>query len=79
MSLQNAGKIFFRKSERIIKILDDSVLELKSISNREGYIDLGFLRTLGTNFLPRLSKSYIENNPDKKLISIFILKQLLLI
>ena len=50
-----------------LKILDDSVLELKSISNGEGYIDLGFLRTLGTNFVPRLSKSYIENNPDKKI------------
>ena len=25
------------------------------------------MRTLGTNFVPRLAKSYIENNKDKKI------------
>ena len=65
--LTKCGKIFFEMVKESLKILDDSVLELKSISNGEGYIDLGFLRTLGTNFVPRLSKSYIENNPDKKI------------
>ena len=65
--LTKCGKIFLEKVKESLKILDDSVLELKSISNGEGYIDLGFLRTLGTNFVPRLSKSYIENNPDKKI------------
>ena len=65
--LKKCVKIFLEKVKESLKILDDSVLELKSISNGEGYIDLGFLRTLGTNFVPRLSKSYIENNPDKKI------------
>jgi len=65
--LTKCGKIFLENVKESLKILDDSVLELKSISNGEGYIDLGFLRTLGTNFVPRLSKSYIENNLDKKI------------
>lgn len=64
--LTKCGKIFLEKVKESLKILDDSVLELKSISNGEGYIDLGFLRTLGTNFVPKLSKNYIESNPDKR-------------
>ena len=64
--LTKCGKIFLEKVKESLKILDNSILELKSISNGEGYIDLGFLRTLGTNFVPRLAKSYIENNKDKK-------------
>ena len=62
--LTKCGKIFLEKVKESLKILDNSILELKSISNGEGYIDLGFLRTLGTNFVPRLAKSYIENNKD---------------
>ncbi len=65
--LTKCGKIFLEKVKESLKILDNSILELKSISNGEGYIDLGFLRTLGTNFVPRLAKSYIENNKDKKI------------
>ena len=65
--LTKCGKIFLEKVKQSLKILDDSVLELKSISNVEGYIDLGFLRTLGTNFVPKLTKKYIENNKDKKI------------
>lgn len=65
--LTKCGKIFLEKVKESLKILDDSVLELKSISNGEGYIDLGFLRTLGTNFVPKLTKNYIEHNKDKKI------------
>lgn len=65
--LTKCGKIFLENIQESLKILDNSILELKSISNGEGYIDLGFLRTLGTNFVPTLAKNYIENNKDKKI------------
>ena len=65
--LTKCGKIFLEKVQESLKILDDSILELKSISNGEGYIDLGFLRTLGTNFVPKLTKNYIQSNKDKKI------------
>ncbi|MCI6737037.1 MAG: LysR family transcriptional regulator [Intestinibacter sp.] len=67
IALTKCGKIFLERVQESLKILDDSILELKSISNGEGYIDLGFLRTLGTNFVPKLTKNYIESNKDKKI------------
>lgn len=65
--LTKYGKSFLNSVEKSLNILDSSVKELKSTGRGEGKIDLGFLRTLGTYFIPNISKSFLQQNPNKEI------------
>lgn len=63
--LTKYGKTFLASVEQSLHILDSSVKELKTTGMGEGIIDLGFLPTLGTHFIPKLCKDFLSENIGK--------------
>ena len=54
VSLTKYGKVFFADAQDILTRLDASVNSLKLAGRGEGQIDIAFLRTLGTDVVPKL-------------------------
>ncbi|OOM77285.1 HTH-type transcriptional regulator GltC [Clostridium puniceum] len=65
--LTKCGKIFLSDVDKSLELLDSNIRTLKMISTGEGRIDLAFLRTLGTDFVPFLTKIFLQNNPEKSI------------
>lgn len=65
--LTKCGKTFLSSVEKSLEILDSSVKDLNSTGMGEGKIDLGFLRTLGTNFIPEVSQKFLNQNPNRQI------------
>ncbi|NTW72879.1 MAG: LysR family transcriptional regulator [Eubacteriaceae bacterium] len=65
--LTKFGKIFLDDVEKSLEILDASVKTLKMVSTGEGRIDLAFLRTLGTDFVPEMIRDFLEANSKKSI------------
>ena len=51
----------------LLNRLDSSVNSLKLAGKGEGCIDVVFLRTLGIDFLPKIMRGFLEENPTKKI------------
>ena len=49
-----------------LAILDKGIANLKRKAAGAGKIRLGFLRTLGTDYIPDLASRYLKQNPDKE-------------
>jgi DNA-binding transcriptional LysR family regulator len=65
--LTKCGKMFFAAVEESLEILDLNIEALKSISNGEGIIDLAFLRTLGSDFVPDITSSFLQAYSEKEI------------
>jgi len=65
--LTKCGKMFFAAVEESLEILDSNIKDLKSISNGEGIIDLAFLRTLGTDFIPDITSNFLHAYSEKEI------------
>jgi len=65
--LTKSGKMFFAAVEESLKILDSNINTLKSISNGEGIIDLAFLRTLGSDFVPDITSLFLQAYSEKEI------------
>lgn len=63
--LTKYGQMFLDDVEKSMEILDFGIKTLKSAGAGEGTIDLGFLRTLGTELIPELIKGYKEEYSDR--------------
>jgi DNA-binding transcriptional LysR family regulator len=63
--LTKYGKMFLADVEKALETLDSGVNTLKMISSGEGRIDLAFLRTLGTDFVPETIRSFLKEHQDK--------------
>ena len=57
--LTKYGKIFLNN------VLDSSIRDLKNIGTGKETINLGFLRTLGTDFIPTICEDFLYENSDK--------------
>ncbi len=66
--LTKCGKMFFATVEESLKILDSNIKVLKSISNGEGIIELAFLRTLGSDFVPDITSNFLKAYSEKEII-----------
>ena len=64
-TLTRFGEQFLKTAEAALEELDSGVEELKREARGEGLIRLGFLRTLGTEFVPKLARGYLNRNPGK--------------
>ena len=64
-TLTRFGEQFLKTAEAALEELDSGVEELKREARGEGLIRLGFLRTLGTEFVPKLARRYLDRNPGK--------------
>ncbi len=65
--LTKEGRLFLDYVQRSLEILDDGVSMMQKVSMGEGVIKLGFLRTLGTAFVPEVVSSFLETQPDKSI------------
>lgn len=65
--LTKCGKVFLSEVEKSLEILDSGVKNLKMISTGEGRIELAFLRTLGTSFIPEIIHEFLDINPEKSI------------
>ena len=65
--LTKSGKMFFAAVEESLEILDSNIKTLKSISNGEGIIDLAFLRTLGSDFVPDITSTFLQAYSEKEI------------
>lgn len=65
--LTRFGEEFLAYSRRALSTLDDGVSSLKRSARGEGMIRLGFLRALGTGYIPRLAACFLEENPDREI------------
>ena len=61
------GSQFLSYVEKSLGILDEGILDMQHISMGEGVIELGFLRTLGMEFIPELAHGFLENQKDKSI------------
>ncbi len=63
--LTRYGEVFLNRIERALKEVDEGLLELGDLANpRGGVIELGFLRTLGAEFVPQLVRQFGEQFPE---------------
>ena len=65
--LPKYGKVFLKDVEEVLNRLDSSVNSLKLAGKGEGCIDVAFLRTLGIDFLPKIMRGFLAENPAKKI------------
>lgn len=65
--LTKYGKTFLEDVEEILAKLDASVKDLKLAGKGEGGIDLAFLRTLGSDFVPKIIRKFLDANKYKKI------------
>lgn len=65
--LTKCGKLFLIDVEKSIDILDSGIKTLNIISTGEGRIDIGLLRTLGTDLIPDLAHGFLETKPNKSI------------
>lgn len=61
------GATFLKDVEEVLSLLDSSIGNLQMIGSGNGTIHLAFVRTLGTEFIPRLMREFISSNPDKSI------------
>lgn len=65
--LSKQGKYFLKDVERALDLLDNSVNSLRLSAAGEGRMDIGLLRTLGTDFVPGLMQGFLQSQPGKKI------------
>ena len=67
VTLTKYGKSFLTDAEEILEKLDTSVGSLQLAGKGEGRIDIAFLRTLGSDFVPRLLRKFLDENQSKQI------------
>lgn len=61
------GREFLRCAEHTLSVLDEGVEALKRSARGEGLIRLGFLRTLGVDFIPTMAADFLKEHPTEDL------------
>ena len=64
-TLTRFGEEFLETAEHTLSVLDAGVDVLRREARGEGLIRLGFLRTLGVEFIPALARGFLEKNPGR--------------
>lgn len=63
--LTSEGAQFLTYVEKSLDILDEGIQDMQHIAMGEGIIELGFLRTLGMDFIPKLAHGFLESQKEK--------------
>lgn len=63
--LTRYGREFLHCAQRTLATLDQGVGSLQHSAQGEGLIRLGFVRALGTVFIPKLAAQFLAAHPDK--------------
>ena len=67
VTLTKYGKSFLTDAEDVLQKLDASVGSLQLVGKGEGHIDIAFLRTLGSDFVPRILRRFLDENQGKQI------------
>lgn len=63
--LTRYGRIFLNYTERALNTLDAGIRKTQAMSEASGgVIDLGYIYTLGSEYIPRLVRSFMEEHPQ---------------
>ena len=65
--LTQFGAEFLNCAARTLATLDEGVTSLRRKARGEGLIRLGFLRVLGTEYVPRLAARFLAARPDRQI------------
>lgn len=65
--LTKYGKVFYSDISEILDKLDNAIRDMKLAANGEGEINIAFLRTLGTDFVPRMIRGYQKAKEPKEI------------
>ena len=65
--LTKYGRIFLADVTNSLEILDSGIKTFKMISNGEGRIDFAFLRTLGTDLVPQITRDFLQTHQEKSI------------
>ncbi len=66
--LTKYGRVFLEYAEEALQILDAGVKKTKSMtSDISGQIDVGYIFTQGSEFMPAIVKSFLDENPEKQI------------
>ena len=65
--LTQFGAEFLDCAARTLATLDEGVISLRRKARGEGLIRLGFLRVLGTEYVPRLAARFLAAHPDRQI------------
>lgn len=65
--LTQFGAEFLDCAARTLATLDEGVTSLRRKARGEGLIRLGFLRVLGTEYVPRLAARFLAAHPDRQI------------
>lgn len=63
--LTKCGKDFLVEAEQSLSVLDSSVEKMQRMGRGEGIIEIGFLRTLGIDYIPQTLSKYLHANNEK--------------
>lgn len=66
-TLTRFGEEFLICAEHTLSTLDEGLTSLQRSSRGEGLIRLGFLRTLGVDYIPRLASSFLAENAGRNI------------
>lgn len=67
IALTKYGKAFLEEITEVLDKLDNSIRDMKLAANGEGEINIGFLRTLGTNYVPTIVRRFKDDHPQKEI------------
>lgn len=65
IALTKYGRAFLEEVTDVLGKLDNSVRDMKLAANGEGEINIGFLRTLGTDYIPQTIRAFKDAHPKK--------------
>lgn len=63
-SLTRFGEEFLECAQRSLSTLDTGIESLQRIAKGEGVVRLGFLRTLGVDYIPKLTSDFLAADPN---------------
>ena len=66
--LTKYGKRFYNDVEDVLNKLDNAVRDMKLAATGEGELNIAFLRTLGTDYIPTIVRGFKELHPEKKVL-----------
>lgn len=72
VTLTKYGRFFLKYVEESLDTLENGIKKTRAMtSNTSGHIDLAFIYTLGTHFVPEVVNGFIKANPDKQITFTF--------
>ena len=67
VALTKYGKLFMEYAEEALDILDAGIKKTRAMtSERSGRVDIGYIYTQGSEFIPEVISGFLEANRDKK-------------